>query len=259
MPEMRSQRRLAAILVTDVVGYSRLMENDEAGTLAALKERHQRVFEPTIRDHEGRIVKMMGDGMLVEFASAVNAVEAALQLQSRSDAENESIEEARQIRLRIGINLGDVVGEGSDIFGDGVNVAARLEALAEPGGICVADSMFQQVRRKFSSHFTDLGPVKLKNISEPVRIFATQAPGERFHQGRLPTDSQKRPVVLVLPFVSQSDEADRTYFSDGFTRDVSATSNALAVVVTGEGGPRLMVYRFGPLLETAANPTSPTR
>jgi len=220
MPEMRPQRRLAAILVTDVVGYSRLMENDETGTLAALKERHQRIFEPAIRAHEGRIVKVMGDGMLVEFASAVNAVAAALDLQSRSDAENENIPDARQIRLRIGINLGDVLGEGDDIYGDGVNVAARLEALAEPGGICLADSVFQQVRRKFSSHFSDLGPVNLKNISEPVRIFATQTPGARFQQERLLADRQKRPVVLVLPFVSQGDEADRTYFSDGFTRDI---------------------------------------
>jgi adenylate cyclase len=220
MPERRPQRRLAAILVTDVVGYSRLMEGDEAGTLTALKDRNHRILEPVIRDHEGRIVKMMGDGTLVEFASAVSAVEAALQLQSKFDTENEQLPEARQIRLRIGINLGDVLGEGEDIFGEGVNVAARLEALAEPGGICVSESVFQQVRRKHSSHFSDLGQVKLKNITDPVRIFATQTPGEKFHQQRVATDVQKRPVVLVLPFLSQGDEADRSYFSDGFTRDI---------------------------------------
>jgi class 3 adenylate cyclase/TolB-like protein/Tfp pilus assembly protein PilF len=220
MSEMRSQRRLAAILVTDVVGFARLMEEDEAGTLSALKDLNQRILEPIIREHEGRIVKMMGDGMLVEFASAMNAVEAALQLQAGADAENEQVSEARRIRLRIGVNLGDVLGEGEDIFGEGVNVAARLEALAEPGGICVSDSVFQQVRRKLSAHFNDLGPVKLKNITEPVRIFATQTPGERFHQQRVVTDGQRRPVVLVLPFASQGDAVDRTYFSDGFTRDV---------------------------------------
>lgn len=220
MPERRPQRRLAAILVTDVVGYSRLMEGDEAGTLTALRDRNQRILEPVIRNHEGRIVKMMGDGTLVEFASALNAVEAALQLQSQFDTENERLPEAQQIRLRIGINLGDVLGEGEDIFGEGVNIAARLEALAEPGGICVSDSVFQQVRRKHSLHFSDLGQVKLKNITDPVRIFSTQTPGEKFHQQRVAIDGQKRPVVLVLPFASQGDEADRSYFSDGFTRDV---------------------------------------
>ena len=134
---MSPTRRLAAIAVADVVGYSRLMEADEAGTLAALKERRSEILKPTVREHGGRVVKLMGDGVLLEFASAVNAVKAALELQTKFTEANQSLPENRHIILRIGINLGDVVGEGSDIYGDGVNIAARLEALAEPGSICI--------------------------------------------------------------------------------------------------------------------------
>src|SRR5262245_39799905 len=132
---MTEKRRLAAILVADVVGYSRLMEEDEAATIVALRERRSRILEPTVGTHEGRIVKVMGDGVLVEFASAVNSVMAALELQDQFTKANETLPEDRRILLRIGINLGDVIGAGSDIYGDGVNVAARLESLADPGGI----------------------------------------------------------------------------------------------------------------------------
>ena len=135
---MTATRRLAAIAVADVVGYSRLMEADEVGTLAALKQRRTEILEPAVRAHGGRIVKLMGDGVLIEFASAVNAVKAALELQAKFAEANGALPESRRIVLRIGINLGDVIGEGSDIYGDGVNIAARLEALAEPGGICIS-------------------------------------------------------------------------------------------------------------------------
>ena len=138
MADENPRRRLAAIVMADVVGYSKLMEADETGTLAALKERRKAILEPVVRGRGGRIVKVLGDGALMEFASAVNAVEAALELQAKMAEANKSVPEGRHIILRVGINLGDVVGEGSDIYGDGVNVAARLEALAEPGGICVS-------------------------------------------------------------------------------------------------------------------------
>ena len=131
-------RRLAAILVADVVGYSRLMEIDEVGTLSALRSRRTAILEPTVRAHAGRIVKVMGDGVLVEFGSAVNAVAGAVDLQRKMADANENLPEARRIILRIGINLGDVIGEGSDVYGEGVNVAARLETLAEPGSICIS-------------------------------------------------------------------------------------------------------------------------
>src|SRR5215207_8851169 len=145
MADERVKRRLAAIAVADVVGYSRMMEADEAGTLAALKERRKAILEPIVRDRGGRIVKLMGDGVLMEFTSAVNAVEAAVELQAKMAEANQSVTEHRRILLRIGINLGDVIGEGSDIYGDGVNVAARLEALAEPSGVCVSAKVHEEL------------------------------------------------------------------------------------------------------------------
>ena len=148
MAEDRVHRRLAAIVVADVVGYSRLMELDEAGTLAALKGRRTTILQPTVGAHGGRIVKVMGDGVLIEFASAVNAVNAALELQGKMAEANEPLPEHRRFVLRIGINLGDVIGEGSDVYGDGVNIAARLEAMAEPGGVCVSAKVAEEVARQ---------------------------------------------------------------------------------------------------------------
>jgi len=157
MAETRIQRRLAAIAVADVVGYSRLMEIDEAGTLSALKERRTGILQPVVRAHEGRVVKVMGDGVLMEFASAVNAVAAAIELQRRMADANVALPTTRRIVLRIGINLGDIVIEGSDVYGDGVNIAARLESLAEPGAIYVSRSIHDQVNRKLETGFDDLG------------------------------------------------------------------------------------------------------
>jgi adenylate cyclase len=177
MAEERAQRRLAAILAADVVGYSRLMEADEAGTLAALKERRKNILEPTIRSHGGRIVKVMGDGVLVEFGSAVNAVNAAVELQQKMANANETISDDRHIVLRIGINLGDIVGEGSDVYGDGVNVAARLEALCEPAGICISGKVFEETTGKLDAVveaglvMEDMGEVSLKNITRPIRAY----------------------------------------------------------------------------------------
>jgi adenylate cyclase len=176
MAEERAQRRLAAILTADVVGYSRLMERDEASTLAALKSRWGEVLQPLLVKHFGRIIKLMGDAVLAEFASAVNAVECAAGLQVAMEAANAALPEDRRIVLRIGVNLGDVMVEGSDLYGDGVNIAARLEALADPGSVFISRTVFNHIRGKVKLGFDDLGDQQLKNIAEPVRVLprATQ-------------------------------------------------------------------------------------
>ena len=167
----RVRRRLAAALALDVVGYSRLMGQNEAGTLAALIELRKTIIEPIVSSHSGRIVKLMGDGALVEFASAVDAVECGIAIQKSISAGNSELSDDKAIRVRIGINLGEVVGEGSDIFGDGVNIAARLESLAEPGGICISGKVQEEIRGKVDCALEDMGEQTLKNIDRPVRAF----------------------------------------------------------------------------------------
>jgi adenylate cyclase len=212
-------RRLAAILVADVVGYSRLMEADEAGTLAALKERRKTILEPVVKAHGGRIVKLMGDGVLIEFASAVNAVEAALELQEKFSEGNADRPEDRCIVLRIGINLGDVVGEGSDIYGDGVNIAARLEGLAEPGGVCISAKLYDEVRGKVAVGFEDMGERQLKNIASPVRALRLRT-GDGQVTSRSALVLPDKPSIAVLPFVNMSGDPEQEYFSDGLTEDL---------------------------------------
>jgi TolB-like protein/cytochrome c-type biogenesis protein CcmH/NrfG len=207
-------RRLAAIVMADVVGYSRLMEADEAGTLQALKERRKSILEPTVRAHGGRLVKVMGDGVLIEFASAVNAVKAAVELQKLFAVANADLAEDRRILLRIGINLGDVVGEDADIYGEGVNVAARLECLAAPGTIYVSRSIYDQVRRKLSLGFDELGPKVLKNIAEPVHVYRAR----QEEQDRLPLPD--KPSIAVLPFTNMSADSEQEFFADGLTEDL---------------------------------------
>ncbi len=219
MTEKPATRRLTAIAVADVVGYSRLMEADEAGTLAALKQRRTAILEPVVRAFGGRIVKLMGDGVLLEFASAVNAVKAALELQAKYAEANQSLPENRRIILRIGINLGDVVGEGSDIYGDGVNIAARLESLAEPGGICISAKVYDEARGKIDAAFEDAGEKQLKNIATPVRTYVTGHNGVPAAAVLAPTVSSK-PSIAVLPFDNMSGDADQQYFSDGITEDI---------------------------------------
>lgn len=218
MVEARAKRRLAAILAADVVGFSRLMEHDEAGTLSALKARRREVLAPLVTQHHGRLVKVMGDGVLVEFASAVDAVECAIEVQRRFTETNRSLPDPRRIVLRIGINLGDVIVEGSDLYGDGVNVATRLEKLAEPGSICVSGSVYDQVKRKLPSGFDDLGAQAVKNIAEPIHVYRVRQ--ERNEPEHKPPILSDRPSIVVLAFENMSIDQDQEYFADGIAEDI---------------------------------------
>ena len=220
MAKERFQRRLAAVLVADVVGYSRLMEADEAGTLSLLKERRKNVLEPVVREHGGRVVKVMGDGVLIEFASAVNAVKAALELQAKMAQANADLPEARRPVLRIGINLGDVIGEGSDIYGDGVNIAARLEALAEPGGVCISAKIHDEVKGKIQTAFFDAGEQQLKNVATPVRVYRA---GTGKTDVSVPWPAlalPDKPSIAVLPFQNMSNDPEQEYFADGMVEEI---------------------------------------
>ena len=220
------KRRLAAILVADVVGYSRLMEADEAGTLGALRQRRASVLDPVVRANHGRIVKVMGDGVLIEFASAVDAVKAALALQVGMTDANTDVAPDRQIIMRIGINLGDVIGEGRDIYGESVNIAARLETLAEPGGICVSAKVHDEVDRKVDCSFQDMGPQSVKNIARDVRAYhvrpvgAEQAAHPKPDLTRPDLALPDRPSIAVLPFQNMSADAEQEYFADGMVEDI---------------------------------------
>lgn len=220
MSQTSALRRLAAILVADVVGYSRLMEADEAGTLADLRKRRKGIVEPLVREHGGRIVKFMGDGVLVEFASAVNAVGCALELQKCMAEANRKLPDPRHIVLRIGVNLGEVVGEGTDIFGDGVNIAARLEGLAKPGGICISGKVHDEIRGKLDFSAKDLGEVTLKNITRPLRAFLINLANIVSPPVKSPGAPGNKPSIAVLPFTNMSGEPDQEYFSDGITEDI---------------------------------------
>src|SRR5262245_47908641 len=179
----RVRRRLAAILAADVAGYSRLMGEDEAGTLAALMAHRHELIEGKIAEHEGRIVKLTGDGMLAAFPSVVNAVACAVELQQGMDSRNAAVPPDRRIEFRIGINLGDVIVEGDDLYGDGVNVAARLEGIAEPGGVAVSAAVRDNVGNRLALKFSDLGEQVLKNIERPVRVYSV-TPDEGESQAR---------------------------------------------------------------------------
>jgi TolB-like protein len=206
-------------LAADVVGYSRLMEQDEAGTLSALKERRQSIFGPLVSKHQGRVVKVMGDGALVEFASAVHAVDCAVGLQREFARANEDLPESRRIVLRIGINVGDIMVEGTDLYGDGVNVAARLETLADPGAIFVSRNVYEQAKNKLVVGFDELGPQAVKNIAEPVYVYRVS---DRHHpeSPREPLPLPGKPSLAVLPFINISTDPDQEPFADGLTEDL---------------------------------------
>ena len=226
MGEERVERRLAAILAADVGGYSRLMGVDEEGTLADLKGHRRAVLDPKITEHRGRIVKTTGDGFLVEFASVVDAVRCAVDIQRQMAERNIVVPAERRVEFRIGLNVGDIIIDDKDIYGDGVNIAARLEALAAPGGICVSRVVRDQVRDKLDFSFEDMGEQQVKNIARPIRthrvlIDSAAEQGDRANsaatRGRaLPL----KPSIAVLPFANMSGDAEQEYFSDGITEDI---------------------------------------
>src|SRR6266481_5455321 len=211
------ERRLTAILAADVVGYSRLMTIDEAGTLAALTSLRKNLVNPKIAEHNGRIVKLTGDGMLVEFPSVVSAVACAVDIQSAMRTRN-ATEPAARIEFRIGINLGDVIVEDGDIFGDGVNVAARLEGIAPIGGIAVSQSVRDHVGKRLDLAFEDMGERRLKNIEAPIRVYSISV--EHTSTDGAASAGQERPSIAVLPFVNMSGDPEQEYFSDGITEDI---------------------------------------
>ena len=215
----RTERKLAAILAADVVGYSRLMSDDEEGTLNRLKAHLGELVEPHIAAHRGRIVKRTGDGLLVDFASAVEAVRCAVAIQAGMADRNRTTGDDRRIEFRIGINLGDVIIEGEDIYGDGVNIAARLEALADPGGIFVSRAVRDSVRDKLGIVLEDLGERPVKNIPRPVRVFRIGRAGGPAPGSRPPAVPDK-PSIAVLPFANMSGDAEQEYFSDGISEDL---------------------------------------
>ncbi len=222
------ERRLAAILATDVVGYSRLIRADEEGTIVALKALRADLVDPKLDEHHGRIVKLMGDGMLAEFPSVVDAVRAAVETQIAIAEHNADLPKDKRIEFRVGINLGDVVIDGDDIHGDGVNVAARLEGIAEPGGICISGKVYEEVRDRVDVLFEDLGEQEVKNIARPIHVWrwskcsdleivrpATTSSGEDVQ-----SSVQAKPSIAVLPFDNLSGDTEQEYFADGMTEDI---------------------------------------
>jgi adenylate cyclase len=231
---MPATRRLAAILAADAAGYSRLMGMDEEGTLDRLKAHRRQLVDPKIREHRGRIVKTTGDGLLAEFPSVVDAVRCAAEIQRAMADRDTEMAEDRRIKFRIGINLGDIIADGDDIFGDGVNVAARLEALAEPGGICISRVVRDQIRDKLSYAFEDMGEQSVKNIARPVRAYAFGAAAvaalppvialarpRSTRRRESPRRDAPRLSIVVLPFANLSNDPEQEYFADGITDDLT--------------------------------------
>ncbi len=219
MPAERVERKLAAIFAGDIVGYSRLMGVDEEGTLRQLKAHRKELVDPKISEHRGRIVKTTGDGMLVEFGSVVDAVRCAVEIQRAMAERNADVPADKRIEFRVGVNVGDIIIEGDDIFGDGVNIAARLEGIAEPGGVYISDDTLRQIRGKIDVLCDDLGERELKNIARPVRVYRV-----RLQAGKSQTDLSPmlpdKPSIVVLPFQNMSGDPEQEYFADGMVEDI---------------------------------------
>jgi adenylate cyclase len=227
MSEGRLQRRLAAIISADVVGYSRMMGRDEAATLARLKALRAELLEPKVAEYGGRVVKTTGDGLLIEFPSAVDAVSHSVEVQRAMAERNAGSPEEEQIRLRIGINVGDIIIDDEDIYGDGVNVAARLEALAEPGGICVSARVYDYIRDRLNVEIDDLGRKSVKNIVDPVHVYQVRMgkgpkdPAATPGGAREAPPGPEQPTVAVLPFANMSTDPELAFFADGLTEDLT--------------------------------------
>ena len=225
--QVRVERRLAAILAADVAGYSRLIEADEEGTLGRLKSLRAEIIDPKIAGLRGRIVKTTGDGLLVEFASIVDALRCAAEMQAAMAESNNPLPSDRRIDLRIGIDVGDIVVEDGDIFGDGVNVAARLEGLAEPGGICVSARVREEATGRLDFAFEDIGEQQLKNMSRPVHVF-------RVVTGQKPVPAPAlalpdKPSIAVLPFANLSGDPEQEYFADGMVEEIISAARAASI------------------------------
>lgn len=221
MASERVERRLAAILAGDVAGYSRLMGADEEGTLARLNATRREFLDPQIADHRGRIVKRTGDGVLIEFASAVDAARCAIEIQRGMKERSLASPPERRIELRIGIHVGDVIIEEGDIFGDGVNIAARLESIAQAGGICISDDAYRQIRGKLDANFQDAGEQNLKNIARPVRVYHfSSEPSAAGKTDNAAPALPDKPSVAVLPFQNMSADREQEHFADGLAEDI---------------------------------------
>jgi adenylate cyclase len=216
----RAERRLAAILAADVAGYSRLMGADEEGTLERLKALRRATIDPKVAEHRGRIVKTTGDGLLVEFQSVVDAVRCAVAVQQAMPERNADVPEGRRIECRIGINLGDVIVEDDDLYGDGVNIAARIEALADPGGVLVSSTAYDHVRDRLPFLFQDLGEHQVKNIARPVRVYRVRPAAEAGAAIAPALPLPEKPSIAVLPFQNMSGDPDQEYFTDGMVEEI---------------------------------------
>src|SRR6202163_3446332 len=228
MVQPRIERKLVSVVVADVVGFSRLTELDEEGTHAQLKALRKTLFDPKIAEHHGRIVKNTGDGALVEFASVVDAVRCAVEIQRGMAEHNIDVPEVKRIEFRIGIHVGDIIIEDHDIFGDGVNIAARLEGIAEPGGVCMSDDAYRQVRGKVEFACDDMGQQSLKNIADPMRAWRLRLTGQTpsaVNSGSAVSQPRvlplpDKPSIAVLPFENMSGDPEQEYFADGMVEEI---------------------------------------